>query len=126
MRLENTGHLASGIQFFYRLYTGFQLGRMMCIIVDQCDILLFQVKVETTFRACERSHAFLYFLGCYTVQPCQGDSGNPVLYIHFHGDTQLDVGDTDIRANEIEPDLTVSDTDILRMEIASLGSRIGI
>ena len=50
VRLENTGHLTSGIKLLHGKDTCLQLGRMMGIVVDQDDIFFLEMEVETTAR----------------------------------------------------------------------------
>ena len=90
---------------------------MVCIIIDQDNIVFLQVEIKTAFRTSERSHTSSYFFGCYAVHPCQSDGSNTVLYVYFYRNPQLDIGNTDIRAYEIEPNLTITDTDVFGMEI---------
>jgi len=99
---------------------------MMGIIVDQDDSIFLQMEVETAFRTSKGCHAFSYFFRSHAVQPGKGNSGNPILYIYFYRNTQLNVGNTDIRANEVEVDLTVSDMDVFSIKIGFFCSGISI
>ena len=62
----------------------------------------------------------LDLLRCHTVQPGEGDSGDSVLDIYFHGHAQLYIGDADIGTDEVEEDLATSDADILGIESGEL------
>ena len=61
----------------------------------------------------------LDLLRCHTVQPGKGDSGNSVLYIHFHGHAQLYVGDADIGTDKVEENFATSDADVLRIKVGT-------
>ena len=92
---------------------------MMGIVVDQDDIFFLEMEVETTVRTGKGRHTMLDLLRCHTVQPGKGDSGNSVLYIHFHGHAQLYVGDADIGTDKVEENFATSDADVLRIKVGT-------
>ena len=90
----------------------------MGIVAQEDYPVVLDLKVEPAVYSPKTSHASFNLFISYSVQVCQCHSGYAIFYIDTHGHSELDIIDTGIRRHKVYKYLSVSDADILCMEVA--------
>ena len=80
-------------------------------------MIVFDLEIKTTVYSSKTCHGSLYlFSGC-SGYLCQSHSGDSILNIDIHRNSQSYIADVSQRRNVIKLDFTSSDTDVSCMEI---------
>ena len=98
---------------------------MMGIVAQEYDFVILDLEIETTVYSVETCHTLLDLFVCRTIEVGECHGCYAILYIDADGNTQLDIINTRVGCNKINKDLTISDTDILCVEI-SFGTGVTI
>ena len=125
MGLEDDGYLLVLVQLADGLHALGYFGRVVGVIAEEYNPVVLQLEVEAAVHSAEACHALLDFFVGGTAEMGECHGGNTILDVDADGNTQLNIVDAGVRRHEVDEDFTVSDADILGMEVAFV-ARVGI
>ena len=118
MGLEDSRYLLVPVKFADRLHALRDFGGMMGVVAEEYESVRLYLEVETAVYAAETGHSLSDFLIGYPVQVCKRHGCHAVLYVDADRYTEPDIVDAGVRSNEVDDDFTVSDADVLGMEVS--------
>ncbi len=118
MGLEDSRYLLVPVKFADRLHALRDFGGMMGVVAEEYEAVRLYLEVETAVYAAETGHSLSDFLIGYPVQVCKRHGCHAVLYVDADRYTEPDIVDAGVRSNEVDDDFTVSDADVLGMEVS--------
>lgn len=125
MRLEDGCDLLVFIEFADRQYALFDFRRMMGVVAQEDYLVILDLEIEPAVYTAEAVHSLSDLFVGHSVEVCKRHGGYAVFDVDAYRNSQLDIVDTGVGGNEIDEDFTVSDADVLCVEVA-LVARIGI
>ena len=125
MRLEDGCDLLVFIEFADRQHALFDFRGMMGVVAQKDYLVILDLEIEPAVYTAEAVHSLSDLFVGHSVEVGECHGGYTILDVDAYRNSQLDIVDTCVGGNEVDEDFTVSDADILGVEV-SFVTRIGI
>ena len=118
MRLEDGCDFLVFVKLTHRKHALFDFRGMMCVVAQEDDTVVFDFEIEPTVYSSETGHSSFNLLGSHSVQVRQCHGSYAILYVDAYRNSQLDVIDTGVRCYKVNEYFSVTDADVLCVEVS--------